>query len=225
MKFKVTGMTCSACASHVEKAVLSVEGVNSVSVSLLTNSMLVEFGPPATAERICSAVSKAGYKAYSEKTDKKALKNDGDESGTGKIALRLTVSVVLLIILMYISMGHVMWNFPLPFEIGKEPMVIAICELLLSALIIIINQRFFISGFKSLLHGSPNMDTLVALGSGASFSYSVAVLFRMCYLEKSEAHHLLHELYFESAAMILVLITVGKLLEAFSKGKTTSAVQ
>jgi len=232
-KFSVTGMTCAACSAHVEKAVKGVEGVQSVSVSLLTNSMVVEFQSPATALKICQAVQAGGYGASAE-GDKAASSRAKDREAledheTPKLLRRLIISLALLLPLMYVSMGHLMWGWPVPRAFAENPLAIALYQLLLSAIIMIINQRFFISGFQSLVHGAPNMDTLVGMGSMAAFAYSTAMLFGMCGSAMAGdyqmvSHHL-HELYFESAAMILTLITVGKTLEARSKGKTTNAIK
>lgn len=228
-KFSVSGMTCAACSAHVEKAVRGVEGVSEVSVSLLTNSMGVDFSAPATTQKICDAVSAAGYGAAPENT--KTSKNSAsaarealEDHETPRLARRLIVSLILLIPLMYVSMGHVMWSWPLPSVMSDNPLTIALFELIFTVAIMVINQKFFISGFQSALHGAPNMDTLVAMGSGAAFVYSTAVMFQMC-AAKSGLHHYLHEFYFESSAMILTLITVGKMLEARSKGKTTDAIK
>ena len=230
-KFSVTGMTCAACSAHVEKAVKGVEGVESVSVSLLTNSMVVEFTAPATAQKICDAVIAGGYGASAdgEKNSKKHDREALEDHETPKLLRRLIISLILLLPLMYVSMGHLMWNWPVPAAFASNPLAIALYQLLLSAVIMIINQRFFISGFKSLMNKAPNMDTLVSMGSLAAFVYSTAVLFSMCASAmagdyQAVTHHL-HELYFESAAMILTLITVGKTLEARSKGKTTNAIK
>jgi P-type Cu2+ transporter len=233
-------MTCAACSAHVEKAVAAVPGVKNVSVSLLTNSMGVEFASPATAETICAAVDRAGYGAAPEDTGagisagdtvkKRAVEREAlEDRETPRLLHRLIASVSLLVPLVYVSMGHLMWKWPLPAVFAENPAAIGLYELLLTIIIIIINQRFFTSGFKSLVHGAPNMDTLVALGSGASFVYSTAVLFLMTGAmlspEAHMAHTYLHDLYFESAAMILTLITVGKTLEAYSRGKTTDAIR
>ena len=222
--FSVTGMTCAACAAHVEKAVNAVEGVREVSVGLLTNSMTVTYDSPADDRRISEAVKAAGYGAKPKSDGKKADKDTLDDSETPAVLRRLIASVVLLLPLMYISMGHTMLGLPLPRFIEEQPVAAGLCELLLAGLIMVVNQKFFISGFRGALHGAPNMDTLVALGSAAAFAYSTAELFLMLPMSAEEAGHSLHNLYFESAAMILTLITVGKLLEAYSKGKTTSAV-
>lgn len=230
-KFDVTGMTCAACSAHVERAVRGVEGVKEVTVSLLTNSMTVDFSSPATAEKICSAVSAAGYGASPQnqggkKENKKTLLESNEPK---KILHRLIASVVLLLPLMYVSMGHLMWGWPVPQIFASDPLAIGLYQLLLTTAVAVINQRFFISGTKSLFHGAPNMDTLVSLGSAAAYIYSTAVLFEMCNAAVNGnvqmAMHHLHGLYFESAAMILTLITVGKMLEAKSKGKTTDALK
>ena len=217
-KFNVTGMTCAACSAHVEKAVARVPGVQSVAVSLLTNSMQVGYDGPATAKAICKAVEKAGYGASPR--DAAPVKKESAPDAP-KIAGRLIASIVLLLVLMYISMGHTMLHLPLP---DWTPMTIALLELLLAAAVMVINQRFFISGWRSAVHGAPNMDTLVSMGSGAAFLYSAAQTLVMAQ-DPARGMEILHGLYFESAAMILTLITVGKLLEERSKGKTTDAVR
>lgn len=230
-KFDVTGMTCAACSAHVERAVRGVEGVKEVAVSLLTNSMTVDFSSPATAEKICAAVSAAGYGAAPQNIGgKKENKKSALESGEPKkILYRLITSAALLLPLMYVSMGHLMWGWPLPEIFASDPLAIGLYQLLLTTAVAVINQRFFISGTKSLLHGAPNMDTLVSLGSAAAYIYSTAVLFEMCHAavngDIQTAMHHLHGLYYESAAMILTLITVGKYLEAVSKGRTTDAIK
>lgn len=230
-KFDVTGMTCAACSAHVERAVRGVEGVKEVAVSLLTNSMTVDFSSPATAEKICAAVSAAGYGAAPQNIGgKKENKKSTLESGEPKkILYRLIASTALLLPLMYVSMGHLMWGWPLPEIFASDPLAIGLYQLLLTTAVAVINQRFFISGTKSLLHGAPNMDTLVSLGSAAAYIYSTAVLFEMCHAavngDIQTAMHHLHGLYYESAAMILTLITVGKYLEAVSKGRTTDAIK
>ena len=228
-QYNVTGMSCAACSARVEKAVSGVEGVTSCSVSLLTNSMGVE--GTASPEKIIAAVEKAGYGA-SEKNDGAGEKSSSssrdplEDKETPTLVKRLIASAAFLVLLMYVSMGHVMWGFPLPAVLAESPVAIGLIQLLLSAVIMVINQKFFISGAKGLLHGSPNMDTLVAMGSGASFVYSTCVLFAMILVnDVHTAHEYLHELYFESAAMILTLITVGKMLEAMAKGKTTNALK
>lgn len=222
LKFNVSGMSCAACSARVEKVVGALDGVKSVSVSLLTNSMVVEFDSPLTPKDISRAVSDAGYKA-SPATDNKAAKRD-KINPTLVLLARLVVSVVLLIPLMYVSMGVVMWDWPAPAALKSNPMAIAGYELALSFVIMIVNGRFFVSGTKALFHGAPNMDTLVSMGSFISFAYSVALMIQAG-VEPMHLNHLAHNLYFESAAMILALITLGKTLESYSKGKTTSAIK
>lgn len=218
-KFNVSGMSCSACSARVEKVVGALDGVKSVSVSLLTNSMVVEYDAPLTAKDVSKAVADAGYKAAlaSDKSEKKDKMNP-----ILVMVIRLVVSIVLLIPLMYVSMGVVMWGWPLSF--ADDTMAIAVYELVLSLVIMVINGKFFVSGTKSLLHRAPNMDTLVSMGSAISFIYSVALMIQAA-VRPEHLHHLAHNLYFESAAMILALITLGKTLEAYSKGKTTSAIK
>lgn len=228
-KFNVTGMSCAACSSRVEKAVSKVEGVQSCSVSLLTNSMGVEGS--ASDESIIAAVEKAGYGASVAGAKKKqsAETDQLKDKDTPVLMHRLIASVGFLVVLMYISMGHMMWGWPLPAFFADNHIAMGLAQLLLCVIIMVINQKFFISGFKGLIHRSPNMDTLVALGSGASFVYSVYALFAMTDAQvKGNAELVMsymHEFYFESAAMILTLITVGKMLEAHSKGKTTNALK
>ena len=225
-QYTVSGMSCAACASRVEKAVTSVEGVTSCAVNLLTNSMGVE--GTASPEKIIDAVRAAGYGAALKGDAKSPAKSDDDvlkDTETPKLKKRLIASLGFLIILMYISMGHVMWGWYLPSVLTQNPLAIGLLQLILTAIIMVINQKFFLSGFKGILHKSPNMDTLVALGSGAAFVYSTYALFKMTTVSADMAHHYLHEFYFESAAMILTLITVGKMLEARSKGKTTDALK
>ena len=218
-QFSVTGMTCAACSARVEKAVSAVAGVSLCAVNLLTNSMTVE--GTATDKAIEDAVIKAGYGIKG--TDRP---DNTEEKG---LRARLVSSLVLLIVLMYFSMGYTMWSFPLPDFFDRNPVSVGLVQLLLSVTVMIINRKFFINGTRGILNKSPTMDTLVSLGSGASFIYSLYALFAMSdaqALGNSEhARHFLHEFYFESAAMILVLITVGKMLEARSKGKTTSALE
>ena len=231
-KFDVTGMTCAACSARVEKAVTKVEGVTGVSVNLLMNTMQVE--GTADSGEIIAAVKKAGYGAavagepgdgLSEKEEKEQ-EWDAEEKST---KFRLKTSVILLIFLMYLSMGHVMWGWPVWKGLGENPLAMAICELILTLLIMFINRKFFINGFGSLFRGAPNMDSLVAIGSGAAFVYSMFLLFDMteCYVfgAAEMGAHYLHGFYFESSAMILTLITVGKMLEARAKGKTTDALR
>ncbi len=214
-------MSCSACSARVEKVVGALDGVKSVSVSLLTNSMVVEYDAPLTAKDVSKAVADAGYKATltSDKSEKKDKMNP-----ILVMVIRLVVSIVLLIPLMYVSMGVVMWDWPLPTSFKNDPMAIAIYEMVLSLVIMVVNGKFFVSGTKSLLHRAPNMDTLVSMGSAISFIYSVALMIQAA-IRPEHLHHLAHNLYFESAAMILALITLGKTLEAYSKGKTTSAIK
>lgn len=231
-QFNVTGMSCAACSARVENAVSKVDGVSSCSVSLLTNSMGVDGS--AKIEDIIKAVENAGYGA--------SLKNEGNQNSaktsesdalkdteTPKIKKRLIASVIFLAILMYISMGHMMWDFPLPSFIADNHIAMGLIQLLLTGIIMVINQKFFISGFKGLIHRAPNMDTLVALGSGAAFVYSTYALFAMTNAQLNgdmqAVMSYMHEFYFESAAMILTLITVGKMLESHSKGKTTDALK
>lgn len=227
-QYKVTGMTCAACSARVEKAVSALEGVTSCSVSLLTNSMTVE--GTAAANEIISAVEKAGYKASlkGKKSDSEAddILKDTD---TPLLKKRLISSLIFWAVLMYFSMGHMMFGFPLPPFFEGNHVAMGILQLLLTVVIMVINQKFFISGFKGLLHRAPNMDTLVSLGAGAAFAYSLYALFAMtsAQLNGNEAAVMMYmdEFYFESAATILTLITLGKMLEARSKGKTTDALK
>ena len=230
-QYLVTGMSCAACSARVEKAVSAVEGVSACSVSLLTNSMGVE--GTASAEAIIAAVESAGYGA-SKKGAQKAASPAADEEAlrdreTPVLKRRLVSSLGFLLVLMYLSMGHAMWGFPLPAFLEGNHVGIGLAELLLAVIVMLINQKFFTSGFKGLVHGAPNMDTLVALGSGVSFAYSTVTLFAMTLAVQNgdgeQAHALMHDLYFESAAMIVTLITVGKMLEARSKGRTTDALK
>ena len=221
-RYDVTGMSCAACSARVEKAVCAVEGVTACSVSLLTNSMGVE--GTASPEAVIAAVNAAGYGASA--VGAKAEKTKADvlqDTETPKLKKRLTASLVFLILLMYLSMGHTMWGWPVPAFLAEHPAALGLTQLLLTAIVMVIEQKFFISGFKALWHRAPNMDTLVALGASAAFVYSTYALYAM--LGAEDAHHWLHEFYFESAAMILTLITVGKMLEARSKGKTTDALK
>ncbi len=224
-KYNISGMSCAACSARVERAVSSVAGVSSCSVNLLTNSMTTEGGEESD---IIAAVKAAGYGASPANSKSKA--SGGEEDGSGSeirtLVIRLVSSAVILLLLMYISMGHMMWGFPLPSALAANPAALGLCELLLAAAVMIINQKFFISGTRAIFKGSPNMDTLVSLGSSVSFMWSVYVLFLVLFEKNHEAQHeYLHELYFESAAMIVALITLGKLLEAIAKGKTTSAIK
>ncbi len=229
-KFNITGMTCAACSAHVEKAVKGVDGVQSVSVNLLMNNMVVAYENQATPQSICQAVEAAGYGAAPAGTEsKEKASGDFEDHETPKLRRRLIASLGLLLPLMYVSMGHLMWGWYVPEGLAANPWAIALYQLILTGFVMVINQKFFISGFTSLLHRAPNMDTLVALGSSAAFVYSTAVMFRMgSYMgegSRDMAMHCLHDMYFESAAMILTLITVGKMLEAYRKGKTTNAVK
>ena len=235
-QYTVTGMSCAACSTRVEKAVSKVPGVTSCSVSLLTNSIGVEGS--ATDQEIIKAVADAGYGASAK--DAEGEKNGGANSAAASeealadhetpiLKKRLLYSVGFLLVLMYFSMGHMMWNWPLSAFMDGNHVMMGLVQLYLTVIIMVINQKFFINGFKSLFHGAPNMDTLVALGSFASFGYSSYALFAMTYAEhQGDAEAVMgymHEFYFESAAMILTLITVGKMLEARSKGKTTDALK
>ncbi len=221
-KYDVTGMTCAACSTRVEKAVSALPGVTGCSVSLLTNSMGVE-GTAGAAE-IIAAVEKAGYSARKagEATAEKTPEVLRDTE-TPRLVRILLSSLLFFLLLMYVSMGHTMLSLPLPAPFAGNPLAIGLLQLMLSAAVLVLNQRFFISGTRALLHRAPNMDTLVSLGAGASFFYSVCLLFAMTRTENP--HALMHDLYFESAAMILVLITLGKMLEARAKGKTTDALR
>ncbi len=232
-QYTVTGMSCAACSARVEKAVSKVDGVTSCSVSLLTNSMGVEGS--ASPQAIIEAVEEAGYgaalKGAEAKTSAAAAANEEmlKDHETPVLKRRLLASLGFLLILMYFSMGHMMWGWPVPAFFSNNHVAMGILQLLLTVIIMVINQKFFISGFKSLWHKAPNMDTLVALGSGASFVYSTYALFAMTDAQVrgdgAAVMAYMHEFYFESAAMILTLITVGKMLEAHSKGKTTDALK
>lgn len=229
-QYNVTGMSCAACVSRVEKAVNGVSGVTACSVNLLTNSMNVE--GTAKSTDIISAVTAAGYGASLKGAEQKSSSNKADELSdreTPVLKKRLFASLGFLLILMYVSMGHTMLGLPLPVFFEENAAARGLLQLLLAAIVMIINQKFFINGFKGVLHGAPNMDTLVALGSGASFAYSVYALFALIDAQAKAntelIHQYSHEFYFESAAMILTLITVGKMLEARSKGKTTDALK
>ena len=237
-QYTVTGMTCAACQARVEKAVSKVPGVESCSVSLLTNSMGVEGS--ASPEAVIAAVENAGYGAMPKDADteksagsltaKIAAEEDAlKDRTTPVLKKRLITSLGFLLVLMYFSMGHMMFGWPLPAFFEGNHVAMGLLQLLLSGIIMVINQKFFISGFKSLFHGAPNMDTLIALGSSAAFAYSTAMLFVMTRAQTDGNTELvmqcMMEFYFESAAMILTLITVGKMLESYSKGKTTSALK
>ena len=227
-QYTVTGMSCAACSARVEKAVSNVPGVTSCSVSLLTNSMGVE--GTAESKTIIKAVKDAGYGAKLKGAEKSADSDDAlADRETPLLKKRLIASVIFLVILMYFSMGHMMFGFPLPPQLNGNHIAMGLIQLLLTTVIMVINQRFFISGFKALWNKSPNMDSLVALGSAASFIWSVYALFAMTSAQTAGNHadvmKYMDEFYFESAAMILTLITVGKMLEAKSKGRTTNALK
>lgn len=229
--YHVTGMTCAACSAHVEKAVKSVSGVTSVSVNLLTNSMNVE--GTAGGQDIIAAVEKAGYGAspMNADTDTKTdgLSDSLKDRETPVLRKRLIWSLLFLIPLMYLSMGHMMWDWPIPSIISGNHLAMGLIQMLFTIIIMVINQKFFVSGFTSLIHRAPNMDTLVSLGAAAAFVYSTYALFAMTDAvtkgNMDAAMKLMHEFYFESAATILTLITLGKMLEAHSKGKTTDALK
>lgn len=229
-QYNVTGMSCASCVARVEKAVNKVDGVTSCSVNLLTNSMSVD-GDVKSSD-VISAVEKAGYGASLKGNSSKENKSNDEplkDTETPKLKKRLFSSLVFLLLLMYISMGHMMWGFPLPSILANNNIAMGLIQLLLTGIIMVINQKFFISGFKALIHRSPNMDTLVALGAGASFIYSVYALFAMTNAQVNNDMSLvmkyMDEFYFESAGMILTLITLGKMLESYSKGKTTNAIK
>ncbi len=227
-QYEITGMSCAACSARIEKAVSALDGVKSCSVSLLTNSMAVEGN--TASNTVIETVEALGYGIKSK--DALYVKDKDDflkDTETPALKRRLVYSLGFLAALMYVSMGYVMWGFPLPVFFIDNPLAVGLLQLILCTIVMIINKKFFTSGFKAAINKSPNMDTLVALGSGASYLYSLYALFAMTSAYKfndiSMAHHYLHELYFESAGMILVLITVGKMLEAYSKGKTTNALK
>jgi len=232
-QYTVTGMSCAACSARVEKAVSKVNGVNACSVSLLTNSMGVE--GTASPEEIIAAVEHAGYHAemkgteFGQSQERKKQEEVLKDYETLLLRRRLIASVGFLLGLMYVSMGHCMWGWPMPSFFDRNPVAIGLIQMILATVIMIINKKFFINGINGILHRAPNMDTLVALGSVAAFGYSLVALFAMTKAqavgEYEIAHGYIHELYFESAAMILALITVGKMLEARSKGKTTDALK
>lgn len=233
-QYQVTGMSCAACSARVEKAVSQVEGVESCSVSLLTNSMGVE--GIASPEAVIAAVEAAGYGASEKGTGQNSQTMSASaqeemlkDKETPVLRRRLIASLCFLIPMMYVSMGHTMWNWPLPEALAENHVALGLIQLLLTTVVMVINQKFFISGFKSLWHRAPNMDTLVALGAGASYGYSLFALFAMTDAQMrgdlEAVMSYMHEFYFESAAMILTLITVGKMLEARSKGRTTDALK
>jgi len=219
MQFRIIGMTCAACSARVEQAVRSIKGVKRFTVSLLTNTLTVE--GTVTPETVIESVERAGYGAVLEETVSAAIPEDDTAK---KLLRRLLISIGFLVLLMYLSMGHSMLGWPLPAFLEESPLALALCQMMLTVVIMIINRHFYINGVKSALHGAPNMDTLVTLGSSAAFGYSVWVLVSMARNPVNAAHHL-HDLYFESAAMILALITFGKMLEARSKGRTTDALR
>ena len=230
-QYNVTGMSCAACSARVEKAVSKLDGVTSCSVNLLTNSMMVDGS--ATDGEIIAAVEGAGYGASPKQAKAAAKSVQADDAlkdrETPLMKKRLFSSLGFLIVLMYISMGHTMWNCPVPAVLGENPVALGLAQMLLAGIVMVINQKFFINGFKGVLHGAPNMDTLVGMGSMAAFVYSTYALFALSAAQMAGdtamvAHHR-HDFYFESAAMILTLITVGKMLEARSKGKTTDAIK
>lgn len=231
-QFIVTGMSCAACSNRVEKAVLKVPGVTSCSVSLLTDSMGVEGN--AQSGMIIKAVQEAGYGASLKKNAKEGTSLYETEEmlkdkATPLLKKRLFASLGFLLLLMYVSMGHMMWDLPMPAFLTRNPVATGLLEMLLTIAVMVINQKFFVNGFKSLIKRAPNMDTLVALGAGAAFVYSTYVLFAMTDAfiqgDSDAVTGYMHEFYFESAAMILTLITVGKMLEARAKGKTTDALK
>ncbi|MBQ8848923.1 MAG: heavy metal translocating P-type ATPase [Clostridia bacterium] len=228
-KFDITGMSCAACSARVQNAVEKLDGVDSCAVNLLTNSMIVE--GDVAPEAVISAVEKAGYgaslSAEKNKTAERRKNNSTKDNRMDKELLyRFIFSVAFLAVLMYISMGHIMWGAPLPTIFSDNPVGLGLIQMLLAVMIMVVNQRFFINGFKGLIHFSPNMDTLVAIGSLSAFLYSTVLLYSMTGTHNmDEVHSGLHGLYFESAAMVLTLITLGKLLEARAKGKTTNAIK
>ncbi|MBQ2956973.1 MAG: cadmium-translocating P-type ATPase [Clostridia bacterium] len=230
-QFNVTGMSCAACSARVEKAVNQVKGVTSCSVSLLTNSMGVE--GTASDQEIIAAVTAAGYGASVKGASAQAKTENPEDAladrETPVLRRRLFTSLGFLAVLMYVSMGHSMWGWPLPAFFDNNPVAVGLVQMILTAIVMLINKKFFVSGIKGMINRAPNMDTLVALGSGASFVYSLYALFAMTGAQAAgnfeHAMHFMHEFYFESAAMILTLITVGKMLEARSKGKTTDALR
>lgn len=222
-KYDVTGMSCAACSSRVEKAVSKVPGVSSCAVNLLTNSMNVE--GTADSSAIIAAVEKAGYGA-SVAGQKQQKKEEIKDNATKKLVTRLVSSLTVLIVLMYFSMGHAMWGFPVPKFFEHNHIALGLLQLILSAVVCVINQKFFINGVKGVINRSPNMDTLVSMGSASAFLYSTYLLFKMTVVTDPAAQmEIYHGLYFESAAMILALITLGKMLESHSKGKTTNAIK
>ena len=226
-QFQVTGMSCAACSARVEKAVRGVAGVSDCSVNLLTNSMGVQGNADENA--IIAAVVAAGYGASPKSDARRSPSDERVDEESKRLFGRLLSSLAVLLVLMYLSMGHLMWSLPLPTSLAQNPLAMAILQMLLSTVILVINRRFFISGVRAVIKRAPSMDTLVAMGSGVSYLYSAVMLFlmagRVMEGDTDGAMHLLHGLYFESAAMILTLITLGKLLEARAKGRTTDAIR
>ena len=231
-QYTVTGMSCAACSTRVEKAVSKVSGVTSCSVSLLTNSMGVE--GTASEEEIIAAVEAAGYHAQRKQLEETKNRKQPDEELSNQqeikgLRQRFIASMCFLLPLVYLSMGAMMWGWPIPSILKGNHLAMGLLQLLFTTVVMIINQKFFISGFKALYHKAPNMDTLVALGSSASYGYSVYILFAMTHAQTigdvKAVMGYMHDFYFESAAMILTLITLGKMLEAYSKGKTTDALK
>lgn len=225
-KFEISGMSCAACSARVEKALSALDGVERCSVNLLTNSMTTE--GDATEAQIIAAVQNAGYGAKVAGAKEQAATNKKPQA-SDSLKSRLIASVIFLAVLMYISMGHMMWGWPLPDFLANDHVAMGLSQLILTAIVMVINQKFFINGFKGIIHRAPNMDTLVALGASAAFGYSVFALFAMSSAREAgntdAVMRYMHEFYFESAAMILTLITVGKMLEEYSKGKTTNALK
>lgn len=225
-KFNVTGMSCAACSAHVEKAVAAVPGVTDVAVSLLTNQMRVEYMAPATAENICAAVTAAGYGAAPAEQGQRreaATVAALEDHATPGLVRRLIASICVLLPLMYVSMGHMLWNWPLPGFLAGNHVSVGLLSCCSPGVIMVVNQRFFVSGVQGLLHRAPNMDTLVALGASAAFLYSTAALFQASSAAMEQgmtgAAAYMDEYYFESAAMILTLITVGKTLGGVQQGE------
>ena len=228
-QYDVMGMSCASCSARVEKAVNSVAGVTTCSVNLLTNSMGVEGTAPP--ELIIQAVQNAGYDACLKNSQQNKSSNSDNlkDTETPKLKKRLLASVILLLPLMYVSMGHMMWGWKLPAFFENNHIAMGLVQLLLSGIILVINQKFFVNGFRGFIHKAPNMDTLVAMGSGVSWLWSVYILFHMTRAVADNQQEIvmqdMMQFYFESSAMILTLITVGKMLESYSKGKTTNAIK
>ncbi|MFC2287992.1 MAG: cation transporter, partial [Selenomonas sp.] len=235
-KYQITGMSCAACSARVDKAVRHLDGVREVSVNLLTNSMLVSYDAPQTSETICAAVEHAGYgaslavgKGAGRAKDMREEREALEDHETPKILRRFIVSLVLLVPLLYVSMGHMLLALPIPQAMENNALVIGLYELLLAVAVMIVNQKFFINGFRNIFSGGVNMDTLVALGSAAGFVYSTGNLFSMLLAARAGDWQSVaaggRDFYFETSAMIVTLITVGKWLESRSKGKTTNAIK